>query len=74
MHRDTTAAVEENDKFVSRETDRVLGTAKEIEELVAKLEAAMSKVSANVADTSETGGYIKSMAENIRNTASILNN
>ncbi len=71
--KDTTAAVEENDKFVSRETDRVLSTAKEIEELVTQLEATMGKVSANVASTSETGGYIKGMAENIRNTASILN-
>ncbi len=72
--KDTTGAVEENDKFVKQETDRVLNTAKEIGELVTSLENAMKKVSSNVASTSETGEYIKTMAENIRNTASILNN
>ena len=71
--KDTTKTVEENDKFVRRETDRVLNIAKEIEELVAQLEEIMKKVNANVAQTSETGEYIKEIAESIRDITSTLN-
>ena len=70
--KDTTKTVEENDKFVKLETDRVLQTAKEIEELVTKLENIMKKVNSNVVQTSATGEYIKGIAENIRGVASVL--
>ena len=70
--KDTTAAVGENDKFVKQETDRVLHTANEIEDLIKSLEAAMQRVTDNVASTSETGEYIKNVAESIRSTASVL--
>ncbi|MCH5208264.1 MAG: 4Fe-4S binding protein [Oscillospiraceae bacterium] len=70
--RDTTKIVTENDKFVKTETDRVLTTAKEIEELVKKLEEIMARVNANVVGTSETGEGIKELAESIRGVASVL--
>ena len=63
---DTTKAVEENDQFVRRETDRVLKTAEEIEGLVTRFEDIMKRVNANVVQTSETGEYIKNRAESIR--------
>ena len=71
--KDTTKTVEENDKFVKQETDRVLNIAKEIEELVLRFEEIMKKVNSNVVRTSETGEYIKDMAESIRSVASTLN-
>ena len=71
--KDTTKTVEENDKYVKQETDRVLTIAKEIEELVIRFEEIMKKVNANVVQTSETGEYIKNMAESIRVVASTLN-
>ena len=64
--RDTTKAVEENDQFVKRGTDRVLKIAEEIEELVINFEGIMKKVNSSVLQTSETGTYIKSVAEGIR--------
>ena len=64
--RDTTKTVEENDKFVKQGTDRILGIAKEIEDLVSGLEGIMKKVNENVVKTSTTGEYIKEVAENIR--------
>ena len=70
--KDTTKTVEENDKFVKVETDRVLNTAKEIEELVTNFEGVMRRVNANVVQTSETGEYIKSMAEAIRSVTAAL--
>ncbi|MCH5204704.1 MAG: 4Fe-4S binding protein [Oscillospiraceae bacterium] len=68
----TTGAVVENDKFVKHETDRILDTAKEIEELVTGLEDIMKKIDENVVQTSETGEYIKNLAESIRSIASVL--
>lgn len=70
--RDTTKTVEENDKFVKQETDRVLDTAKEIEKLVTKLEEIMTRVNKNVVQTSHNGEYIKGLAESIRGVASVL--
>lgn len=70
--KDTTKTVEENDKFVKHETDRVLSIAGEIEELVSKLEGVMKQINANVVHTSHTGEYIKSVAENIRNVTGAL--
>ena len=70
--RDTTKAVEENDKFVKQETDRILDIAKDIEGLVNELENIIKKVNANVVKTSETGEYIKNMAESIRGVVSVL--
>ena len=70
--KDTTKTVEENDKFVKLETDRVLNTAKEIEELVVNFENIMKRVNANVVKTAETGANIKSLAENIRGVTSGL--
>ena len=70
--KDTTKTVEENDKFVKSETDRVLNTAREIEELVERFDSIMKKVNSNVVQTSETGEYIKSLAENIRGVTSSL--
>ena len=68
----TTNTVEENDKLVMQETDRVLNTAKEIEELVITFENLMKKVNANVVTTSQTGEYIKTVAENIRGVINSL--
>ena len=70
--KDTTKTVEENDQFVKQETDRVLGIAGEIEELVNKLEGIMNTITSNVAHTSQTGEYIKGVAENIRGVTSEL--
>ena len=70
--KDTTKTVEENDKFVRQETDRVLNIAKEIEELVTKFEKVMEEVNANVVQTSASGEYIKQVAESIRGITSTL--
>lgn len=70
--KETTDAVDENDKLVKKETERVLRTAKEIADVLSTLESAVSRVNSNVVLTSETGEYIKNMAENIRNTVGTL--
>ena len=70
--KDTTGAVEENDKFVKQETDKVLQTAKEIEDIITNLDNAMKVINSNIVQTSETGAYIKNVAESIRSTASVL--
>ncbi len=68
----TTDVVEENDKFIRRETKRVLSAAKEIGEMLTSLEEAMNEVNASVANTSETGEVIKDIAENIRSLTGML--
>ena len=70
--KDTTKTVEENDKFVKQGTDRVLRIASEIEDLVTNLEEIMKRLNSNVAKTSQTGEYIKGVAENIRGVTGSL--